>query len=56
MTAGEIATESAQSRAPAAGIVAGEGGGTAPHPMGGGVGRPARIRPGLSAQAGWDAA
>ena len=33
----EDATESAQTRAPAPGIVGREGGGTAPHPMGGGA-------------------
>jgi hypothetical protein len=52
VTAGGIGTEPAQTRAPAAGIVAGEGGGTAPHPVGGGVGRGARIHPGLLALAG----
>jgi hypothetical protein len=52
VTAGEIGTEPAQTRAPAAGIVAGEGGGTAPHPVGGGLGRGARTHPGLHAQIG----
>jgi hypothetical protein len=56
VTAGEIGTEPAQTRAPAAGIVAGEGGGTAPHPMGGGAGLPTRIHPGLHALARRDAA
>jgi hypothetical protein len=33
----EVGAESARTRAPLAGIVGLEGGGTAPHPMGGGV-------------------
>jgi hypothetical protein len=56
VTAGEIGTQPAQKRVPAAGIVADEGGGTAPHAVGGGVGWRTRIHPGLHAQAVGDAA
>jgi hypothetical protein len=38
----QIGMQSAQTRAPSTGIVVGEGGGKAPHPLGGGVGDAAR--------------
>jgi hypothetical protein len=40
----EVGAESARTRAPFAGIVGLEGGGTAPHPMGGGVAEGMAVR------------
>ena len=54
MTAGEIGTRSAQTREPVAGNVAVEGGGTAPHPLGGGMGLQARFHGGVHTRAGGD--